>query len=115
MLFAMSENFRSALDHGQGADTYQPMIESVTEYARAHFGIEEQCMAACHCPAAQPNRDAHGRFMSVLREFQMRYDSRGFDLADSYALVTFIDQWLTHHIGRIDVQLLPCAGNPTPS
>jgi hemerythrin len=61
---------------------------------------------------AQENRTAHERFREVFSGFQQRYVAHGFDRADAGALMDFLDQWLTGHIGRIDVQLKRYGGNP---
>ena len=107
-LFQMSEDFRAALDEGRGGRVYGILLDSLTRYARAHFGIEEGCMEQCRCPAAKENKLAHGGFVEVLANFQAGYTERGFDRADAQRLVDFVDQWLADHIGRIDVQLKPC-------
>jgi hemerythrin len=107
-LFQMSEDFRAALDEGRGERVYGLLLDSLTRYARAHFGIEEECMEQCRCPAAKENRLAHGEFVDVLAGFHKCYAQRGFDRADAQRLVDFVDQWLAGHIGRIDVQLRPC-------
>ena len=109
-LFQMSEDFRDALDEGRGGRVYGLLLDSLnlTGYARAHFGIEEECMEQCRCPAANENSVAHVKFVEVLAGFHKRNVERGFDRAEAQCLVDFVDQWLADHIGRIDVQLKPC-------
>lgn len=109
MLFTMSEDFRTSLDEGEGKRTYGLMLESLDQYARGHFGIEETCMAHYQCPVAEVNRRAHGKFVDALREFHARYQIRGFSRSDAYSLVDFVDEWLANHIARIDVKLKDCA------
>ena len=108
MLFAMSEDFRVALDEGGGERSYGSMLESLANYARGHFGIEEACMARYHCPVAEANSGAHARFMEALKGFQQRQRIRGFSRPDAYELVEFLDRWLADHIARIDVKLRTC-------
>ena len=105
MLFKMAEDYRLALDEGQGERVYRAFLDSLDLYARSHFRFEEGCMEQCHCPAAQSNRDAHGRFVDVLAQFHQRYAAKGFDPADARGLTNTLDRWLADHIGRIDVQL----------
>lgn len=109
MLFAMSDNFREALLHGEGERTYGDMLEALTAYARAHFGIEEMCMHDCQCPAADTNLRAHAGFIEMLNTFQQQYRVNGFSRADAFGLVDFVDGWLVNHIGKIDIRLRPCA------
>jgi len=115
MLFQMSEHYRETLDAGEGAAVYGLMLESLDDYARGHFGIEEQCMFRYQCPAAGVNSAAHGHFLKAIGEFQERFAAKGFHRADARRLLDYIDKWLSSHIGRIDTQLRKCleadAGN----
>jgi hemerythrin-like metal-binding protein len=113
-LFQMSEDFRAALDEGRAARVYRMLLDSLTGYARAHFGIEEECMEQCRCPAAEENTLAHVKFVEVLGGFHKRNAERGFDQAEAQRLVDFVDQWLADHIGRIDVRLKPCVEDSQP-
>jgi hemerythrin len=108
MLFQMSEHYRQTLDAGEGAGVYHIMLESLEDYARGHFGMEEQCMHRHQCPAAGLNKAAHGQFLIALTHFRERFATGGFEKTDARKLVDFIDSWLTNHIGRIDRRLKPC-------
>ena len=104
----MSEDYRQTLDAGEGERVYGFMLESLDEYARAHFGMEEQCMFRYQCPAAGMNAEAHTRFVEAISQFRGRFSRDGFDAADARRLVDFVDAWLESHIARIDTQLKPC-------
>jgi hemerythrin len=108
MLFQMSEDYREALDAGEGRAVYGLMLESLDDYARGHFGMEEDCMFRHQCPAAGVNIAAHGRFLAALDAFKRRFAANGFRRAEAMKLVNFIDMWLADHIARIDTQLKPC-------
>jgi len=105
MIFRMAEDFRTALDEGQGERVYDGMLQSLDAYVRTHFGFEERCMDKYACPVAEGNKRAHDRFIEVLATFQQRYAASGFDRADARELVDTIDRWLVDHICRIDVRL----------
>ena len=105
MLFKMSEDYRAVLDEGRGERLYSTMLDSLAGYAAAHFSIEEQCMFRYQCPVAERNSNAHAQFVDVLKSFQTRYAAAGYSLSDANQLVDFVDEWLTEHIGTIDVQL----------
>jgi hemerythrin len=108
MLFKMSQDFREALDEGQGERVYGRLLELLGAYAKAHFGFEEGCMERYRCPAAQQNSLAHGQFVEAISGFQKSYAVSSFNHAEAQRLVEFIDQWLADHICRIDVQLKAC-------
>ena len=114
MLFQMSEDFRATLNEGRGERGYGLLLESLDEYARAHFMLEEQCMHRYRCPAAQMNREAHATFVEAMSGFRKRYAVNGFNPADALQLVQYVDDWLANHIGRIDVQLKPCVETSQP-
>ena len=105
MLFRMSEDFRAAFDEGRGARVYANLLESLDLYTRSHFGLEERCMAACHCPAARRNSTAHAGFIEMVGDFQTRHATHGYDGRDAHQLVDFVDRWLSSHIAGIDVEL----------
>jgi hemerythrin len=109
LLFKMSDDYRAALEQGQGDQVYELVLEFLDSFARAHFGHEEQCMERWRCPVAAQNIAAHGRFVDRVQEFQQRYAQRGFSQSDADQLVDFIDTWLAAHIARIDIQLKDCA------
>ena len=110
MLFKMAEDYQTALSEDRGERVYSAFLRSLDLYARSHFRVEEGCMDKCRCPAAQGNREAHAQFIEVLARFHQRYTASGFDAADARRLTDTLDQWLTDHIGRIDVQLKAWAG-----
>jgi hemerythrin len=108
MIFRMAEDFRAALNVGQGERVYGGLLQSLDRYILSHFGFEEECMDRYHCPAAQGNREAHARFAEVLAGFRQRYQVSGFDPVDARNFVDTVDQWLADHICGIDVHLKPC-------
>jgi hemerythrin len=111
LLFKMSEDYGETLAAGKGQRVYALMLKGLTEYARAHFDFEEQCMYRHHCPAALDNSAAHRRFLRGLDGFKERHAVSGFNEHEAKRLVSFVDDWLASHIGLIDIQLKPCVTN----
>jgi len=112
MIFKMSEDFRAALDSGQGERVYGALLESLDLYARTHFRFEEECMDRYQCPVAEKNKQAHAKFVEVLQEFQNRFRISGFERPTAHEFVNIIDKWLADHICRIDLELKGYLGNP---
>lgn len=106
-LFEMSETFEDALLERRGERVYGVFLDSLGNYARAHFGFEEGCMGRCQCPAAQQNTEAHLQFSQRLSVFAERNALVGFERTEAWRCVEFINQWLDIHICRIDLQLKP--------
>jgi hemerythrin len=105
MLFQMVEDFRDALDHGEGVGVYGGLLRSLETYARVHFAFEEGCMVRHHCPMAGRNQEAHAQFLEVLAGFQQQFAVNGFDPSVALHLMDTLEEWLANHIGRIDVNL----------
>ncbi|MEO5800495.1 MAG: hemerythrin family protein [Gemmatimonadales bacterium] len=105
MIFKMAEDYREALNDGQGASIYSEFLESLDLYAQGHFGFEEDCMLRHHCPAGRQNIAAHQGFVTVLDRFRQGFADDGFSQGVAFELVNTIDLWLAQHICGIDVQL----------
>jgi hemerythrin len=110
MIFKMAEDFRTSLDEGGGETTYGTLLDFLEHYIRAHFGYEDRCMVEYHCPAVEKNRQAHAKFIEILREFRQRYDTNGYRLLDAREIVDTLDDWLSKHILRIDITLKEYVG-----
>ena len=108
MIFKMVEDFRAALDVGQGIAVYSVLLESLKLYCRGHFGFEEQCMDKYHCPVAEKNKKAHEMFLENFSEFEERYAVTGYDHEDARRLVDTVEQWLQDHICNVDIHLKRC-------
>lgn len=105
MLFQMAEDFRSALEVGEGEGVYSSLLDALKLYCRSHFGIEEKCMDEYHCPVAQVNKRDHEKFLKTLAGFQQRYAASGFSRTDAWELTDVMSKWLVNHIVHIDLQL----------
>ena len=105
MIFQSAEDFRTALDAGEGQRTYGMLLDFLELYCRGHFRFEERCMEQYHCPAAKRNLKAHAGFLQALGGYRRRFGEQGYRPADARALVDEVDRWLDGHICRVDVQL----------
>jgi hemerythrin len=113
MLFQMSEDYRQALEEGRGERVYGLILESLEQYCRGHFGLEEQCMLRYQCPVAEANSAAHRQFETAMAGFRQRFADAGFNVTHAEQLVDYIDDWLASHIMLIDTKLKPCVENAT--
>jgi hemerythrin len=114
MIFKMADDYRDALDAGEGKKTYDLLLDFLDHYCRAHFAFEERCMEEYRCAVAQRNKDAHSKFVDVCRGFRQRYTTSGWQAADARELVDTVDRWLAHHICGIDVHLKDYVGESPP-
>jgi hemerythrin len=47
-------------------------------------------------------------FRATLRDYQHRYATSGYQVADARELINTVDRWLDEHICQIDVHLRNC-------
>jgi hemerythrin len=104
-IFRVADDFRSALEEGQGEKTYGVLLGFLEGYVRAHFGFEERCMEEYHCPAARANRQAHAEFTDTLDDFSRRYAGGGYRDQDAREMVDTLERWFLSHIAHVDVRL----------
>ncbi len=109
LLFQMVDDFRLALDEGNGQVVYGEFLRSLELYSRMHFGVEEECMYRFQCPAARVNLEGHQAFKELLDELTADHGSGGFRPEAAQRAALHLDRWLVEHIGRIDTQLRPLA------
>ncbi len=82
-----------------------PILPTLQYFTEWHFGREEECMHARHCPFADINKDAHARFLAIVDDFiqQFRRDGGSQDLA--LTIHTSLCDWLVNHIQGIDSKI----------
>ena len=108
-IFKTAEDYRSALDDGDGERTYAFLLDFLDAYCKGHFRFEEKCMEEYHCPVAEKNKEEHAMFLTTLGEFKQRYAASGYLAEDALELLETVDQWLDVHICGVDVHLKGCA------
>jgi len=107
-LVQMVDDYRIALTDGCTADAFTLMLDSLDEYARAHFAFEETCMERYRCPVAPMNAAAHRRFTATLQMFRDRARTMGVERQIARDFAAFLEYWVTTHLLMIDTGLLPC-------
>ncbi|MBP6209264.1 MAG: hemerythrin family protein [Anaerolineales bacterium] len=98
----------TAILDGYGKENIIRILGTLKFYADWHFGKEEQCMEAYHCPAADKNKRAHSAFIEKFNRYHKEYlDSGG---SDDLALKIHesIYDWIVGHILTVDSELYPC-------
>jgi hemerythrin len=84
-------------------------------YAEFHFAREEKVMAACGYPGQEEHKKEHRYFVDQIGELTQRFDQGPEQAARvvNEALLTFLQDWLSHHILIEDMAYRPYAeGSP---
>ena len=84
------------------------ILELLEDYCKRHFHYEEDCMNKWKCPVAGKNKCAHDQFLTTYENFMEKYNRKGHSEALAWEIHDTLEQWLSNHICKIDVQLRAC-------
>jgi hemerythrin-like metal-binding protein len=98
-LFALINDLHQAMQAGQGAQIIDAIVADLERYTQTHFSAEEALMARTNYPDLAAHRLQHKMFIDRVAEFRQT----GLN-GQSIAVLTFLNDWLTKHIMRIDKQ-----------
>jgi len=79
------------------------VVRGLVEYTRTHFFVEEELMKAFDYPDRESHMKAHERFRAKANAL-VRDADRGEEI-DLPGVLTFLIEWLTAHILKIDAKL----------
>ena len=111
MLFQVTDDDAASLNAGHGERVYGQWLSALDQYARGHFGFEEQCMHR-NVVRRRRIRSEHAEFLETLSRFRAHFAAVGFVQVHAHALVDFLNHWLVTHIGRVDVMRKACVNGP---
>lgn len=112
-LFKFINDLNDSIKEGKPAENLKDRIAFLMNYAKTHFGYEENCMHQYRCPVAQKNKDAHKDFVEYINNFEKKLDKDGYTPESVADLHFFIEFWLVQHIRGIDTKLRPCVAAKT--
>ncbi len=101
-LVALVNQLAKGVVNNLGKETHDALIDDLFAHVRAHFGMEEQLMAACSYPYAEDHRAEHARLIKDALGYRAKFDSGA---QPSISLLFFFDQWLSRHILSSDREL----------
>ncbi len=81
------------------------VLDRMTKYADYHFETEEALMLEYDYPAYESHRDDHTQFKMKTAEFCLDALRRKETLPDE--LLSYLRDWLTHHILEVDMKYKP--------
>lgn len=85
------------------------LTDFLTSYVKAHFIVEEICMAKHNCPVANQNKEAHDGFLKFYNEALDDYHREGPTRPWLQKLHDVARDWLIQHICKVDIHLRACA------
>ena len=99
-LFSLINDLHEAMLAGKGAEKVHQVVNELANYAKSHFAAEEAFMERTKYPALSSHRAEHQAFVKRVGQFQQ--DLQANKAGESLSVVTFLNEWLSHHIKQID-------------
>ena len=99
-LFLLINDLHEAMLGGKGAARVQQVVKELADYAKGHFAAEEAFLEKTKYPALSSHRAEHQAFVKRVEQFQQ--DLLAHKGGESASVVTFLNEWLSHHIKQID-------------
>lgn len=107
-LFEFINELGEHIERQEAPDEIEAYLAFLNDYIKNHFGQEENCMAANHCPFAAKNCEAHNKFIHAYEDFERRFKSGNKNMDLVIELHTMLRNWTVSHICRIDSQMREC-------
>ncbi len=92
-----------AVSRNEGEKVIRGIIDSLIEYTKAHFALEEKLMAAAHYSGLEAHVIEHRQFTEKVYELAEQYwlENKPID----HEVVDFLREWLTDHVLETDTKL----------
>ncbi|MEG3617632.1 bacteriohemerythrin [Magnetovibrio sp. PR-2] len=101
-LFGLVDTLAETLN-GNGDDLHE-VVDGLTGYVHGHFEREEYLMLETNYPHYKEHVRAHRNFMRLVYAVR-RIMTDEPEILDTDKLLTFLEQWLVHHIQGDDLKL----------
>ncbi len=105
VLFGLLNDLHAAMMKGQAQSLTGPLLLKLVQYTRTHFTDEERMMAAAKYPRLADHRLKHRELIKQVEEYAARHN-RG-EISVNLQLMTFLRDWLTNHIQKVDHEYGP--------
>ena len=99
-LFVLFNDVCASVEDGQARADTEPLLRRLLEATQKHFISEEALLTSTGFPGQSNHADHHKDLNILIKEYLVRFD-RG-DLGSSGNLLSFLREWLTHHIQNED-------------
>jgi hemerythrin len=104
-LFSIGAELCAAMSAGQAREQMGRILTRLVQYTAAHFSYEERLMQLHGYPDYAAHKAQHDDLTRQVSQFYQEFQSG--HIAISIHLLTFIQDWLEHHIGQSDLGYAP--------
>jgi len=99
-------NLQDAMAQGKGKDFLEHLLDDMLAYSTIHFSTEENYFEKFNYDDAQQHIKEHRAFAKKVVEFKTDYEAGKALL--SIEIMTFLRDWLIHHIMVVDKKYYAC-------
>ena len=96
-------NLHKAIKQGKGKEELEEALRFLKNQTVEHFQMEEELMDRYGHPGAIEHKGVHGRLVSRVDEFCLRFEDGRTAL--TLPVMDFLDAWLLEHIQSEDILL----------
>lgn len=104
-LVDMINQLHDAMKTGAGSQAIDEILTNMTSYCEAHFATEETLFEQYSYPGALAHQSDHQNFIKKVA--QLREKSQKSKIGLSMEVMTFLKDWLNHHILEVDQKYAP--------
>jgi hemerythrin-like metal-binding protein len=102
-LIDIINRLNEAMSQGKGKAVMGRILDELIEYTKTHFSMEERLMREHTYSHSPSHQSEHKKFIKSIGDFKTKYESG--DTTLSVSILTFLCDWLTHHIQESDKAL----------
>jgi hemerythrin len=99
-LIASFNDVCASIEDGRERAESEPLLRKLIDVTQQHFRSEEALLKSTGFPGLANHGDHHKDLSTLMNEYLVRFD-RG-DLGGSANLLSFLREWITHHIQTED-------------
>jgi hemerythrin-like metal-binding protein len=104
-LIELLNSLHEGMTRGAAKDTLGSVLDELIKYTQAHFADEERAMQTAGYPKLFEHKAEHKALTDKVMKF--RQDFAAGRVAMSVHLLTFLKDWLSHHILGCDKEYAP--------
>ena len=102
----MINELNDAMRQSKGKELLGKILNGLVSYAASHFKTEERYFAQFGYAESDKHKAEHAAFVKKVSEFKQGFDAG--KLGVSMQVMTFLSDWLQHHIKGSDKKYIAC-------
>lgn len=99
-LFSIGAELYAAMGTGQSKERMGTILTRLVQYTAAHFAYEERLMQLHGYPELAAHKALHEDLTRQVSQFYQEFQSG--QIGISIRLLSFVDDWLKQHIGKVN-------------